>query len=342
VATAKEQEPTVESETYDLSQWEFIDRVPTPDDVKTLLLTLPDWWGVKPVEFADYVQGLPSNKKVMVTQQLGEGRTRKVEQRREVITLYFSVAGRAQMLRAAQEKNGWLVDFEPEPKTPTDIPGYLKDGARIVYREYCEIWAPVPHDVEDSSSYSETARQHGKVTYVKLGRRPGTAWVPEKDGKQAAGSNPYEKVETSARGRALGAWGFGVLPGSGVASLEEMLGAPANREALAAEAHTDGGEVVGRGDGRPEVDRASVLEDLLTTITRIQQLTRRDDYATNAITAQWFKDKTGVDIIGERDPDSDEILVLEWDRVRKTGQLVLARDAFKSRLHTLQAEAEGM
>jgi hypothetical protein len=76
--------------------------------------------------------------------------------------------------------------------------GFLFTEPNLVYREYCNIYK---HD------------ENGEVLF--LGSKPGMSM-----GKQ--GANAFEKIETSARGRSIAAWGFGVLPGSGIASLEEM------------------------------------------------------------------------------------------------------------------------
>ena len=169
-----------------------------------------DVWGIDYSHYADYVQALPQNKKI--TRRLANGA--KDEIYFENWTLYISVAGRLAMLQEMQETHGWVVRFTPEPVTPTGVPGFISLGdtgenGRIIYREYLEI-------LDDDE---------------EIGRRPGTAWVPYEGGSQAAGTNPYEKVETSARGRAIAAWGIGILPGSGIASVEEMQGMWQQKEA---------------------------------------------------------------------------------------------------------------
>ena len=116
----------------------------------------------------------------------------------EVWRLYMTVAGRVAMVQKACEVNGWNVDFSPEANVPENNPaGFLFTEPSLVYREYCNIYT---HDGEQP---------------IFIGSKPGMSM-----GKQ--GNNAYEKLETSARGRAIAAWGFGVLPGSGIASLEEM------------------------------------------------------------------------------------------------------------------------
>lgn len=168
-----------------LTNWEFIDRVPTVEEVKALLESVPDQWGVRVVDFADYVQALPQTKKVKVKMENDRGRKVDVDQYHAVWTLYMSVAGRIAMLRAAAEINDWRVDMSPDPGaggvggyvelTPLeDLPDEGKAG-RIVYREAIMIW-----------------RTAGPVQEC-LGSKTGTAWVPARGGQQAAGSNPFEK-----------------------------------------------------------------------------------------------------------------------------------------------------
>ena len=202
-STGTPEPPDVTSEAASLiEQWEFVGEAPTRDRVTELLSRLPSVWGVKTVDFADYVQALPQRKKIKVPREPGS--TVMIDQYLDCWTLYMSVAGRMKMLEAAAEQNGWMVDFEPEPVTPTGCPGMLQMDERVVYREYVRIEA-------------WTTDEDGTPRIRKLGRKSGTAWVPSRGGSGAVSSNPYEKVETSARGRAIAAWGFGVLPGSGVA-----------------------------------------------------------------------------------------------------------------------------
>lgn len=194
-----------------IANWEFINEIPTTETVHELLDSLPLQWGVRVADYLPYVQALPANKKVKVDVARSDGQgTNKVEQILPIYTLYMTVAGREQMLRAAAEINDWRVDLEPAI-IPNQPPGFLafdvESDRPIVYRETCTIWR---NEGDDGS------------VQVCLGTKSGTAWVPGTGRQQAAKSNPVEKVETAARGRAIAAWGIGVLPGSGVASVEEM------------------------------------------------------------------------------------------------------------------------
>jgi hypothetical protein len=280
------------------SNWEFLREPPSVDAVVKLLRELPPVFGVQTVDFVDFVQPLPQSKKVSRRDDVG----RKVAEYIEAWTLYVSVAGRIKMLNAAQEVNDWEVDFRPEPKTPTGVPGYLQFDERIVYREYVVI--------------SDGAR--------RWGRRPGTAWVPAKGGDAAAGSNPYEKVETSARGRALGAWGFGVLPGSGVASLEEMQGSVGNRAALDAE------PVTRTTRGRPS--REQMIEAVLTTAETLRQLRGQPEEWVIDRLRNFVQGRLGVaDAVGEDG-------LVDWAKL-KDGQIQLLANSLTDAVGEAQAQA---
>lgn len=342
--------------------WEFIDRTPSREEVAALLATLPEWWGVKPADYLDYVQGLPSDKKIKVPVMTATGK-RKEERWFSVVTLYFGVAGRLQMLREAQELNGWRVNFVPEEQTPSGTPGFIDlgvDTGRIVYREYVEIWEPVgiqapqlytkspdpdrprlePDQLvmqEQIPSVTVTpvgARRwfHGQE-FELLGRRPGMAWVPYTGGSQAKGTNPFEKVETAARGRALAAWGFGVLPGSGVASLEEMLGVPANRQGMA-------GEVDQRpatGGGRREKPEELVAQ-ILTFAEEARQLRGESEGWNLTVVRGYVREVANVDVATSVDQDGS---VLEVDLTKvPPAALLLIRNKFKDRVVKLRDDME--
>ena len=240
---------TEENETQDdvhvASSWEFPDDPPAREEVTKRLKELAAWYGgLRPEDYFDYVQALPQRKKIKAP----DGS----ETYKEMWTLYITVAGRQAAINAAAEKNGWRVDFEPEPVTPTGVPGYLQfDKERVVYREYCCIYA----------------KSGGDGDWTLLGRKPGTAWVPGEGGGGAVRTNRFEKVETSARGRAIAAWGIGVLPGSGVASLDEMTTA---QELIKAVQMTPQG-------ARVPKSKDDVLEDARMAIAEYQTATGISD-----------------------------------------------------------------
>jgi hypothetical protein len=292
-------EPAVE-----LQNWEFAGQPPTGDDVRALLESLPDQWGVRPVDYINFVQPLPARKKIKVPvldqngeQRMNRGQPVTADQHIDVWTLYIGVAGRIAMLNAAAAINGWRVDLSPDPgagsvggfieSTPLeDLAAEGKSG-RVVYREACSIWKAFDDGTE-----------------ICLGSKTGTAWVPARGGSQAAGTNPFEKVETSARGRAIAAWGIGILPGSGVASLEEMRGAQQNQRQAQREPRQ-------QAQGAPATNDPEVLRgQALTMLEEIRQLREQDHSEARANLAEYARRTFQFDTLSE---DGEEIL---WDRWR--------------------------
>lgn len=284
--------------TEEVKLWQFFGEPPSADQVADLLLGLPTVWGVDTAEFIEFVQPLPS--RVRVKRPHPTNPAVKVDEYLDTFTLYMSVAGRVKMLERAQAEHSWSVYVEPEPVTPTGMPGYLAWEPRLVHRVYVKI-----------------VGEEGDV-----GVRYGTAWVPFSGGSQAAGSNPFEKVETSALGRALGAWGFGVLPGSGIASLEEMQGLVQNRAGMEAEAD-------------PSAQEAAQTEGdlLMTTLTLLEesrQLRGESDEETKARAGKYVKERFGLEVY---DPGKNE---LDWQRLRR-GQLILMNNAMRETIRQLKA-----
>lgn len=305
VAEPVDAEPTV---TYleRPGQWEFVDEVPTFDQVRQRLATLPPVWGVRHEDYADFIQALPSEKKVKVRR----GAT-KVQESLDIVTVYMSVAGRIQMCRDAQERNSWRVEFVPEEVTPSGAPpGYIRWDERLVYRVWVVIHEPGP----------------GPDGYQLLGRRSGTAWVPSTGGHAAAGSNPYEKVETSALGRALAGWGFGVLPGSGVASYEEMVSAAQNAIAVRS----------GATEPAPRQNQADLIQTVLERANRITELRGESELDMFNRLSTMVAKRYGVDIATARDQDGKAIGV-DLQRMRPA-QLRLYADALGQQLAAIQAE----
>jgi hypothetical protein len=243
------------TEAAPMGSWEFIGDPPTSEQVKALLETLPTIWGIRQETFWEYVQPLSQSKNIATE--------RGVKDFRVVWNLYFTVAGRVAMINQAAIINDWTVSFEPEPNaTP---PGFLEYGDRLVYREYCTIY-----------------RTTSDEELVLFGRRPGTAWVPGSGGSGAVATNRFEKVETSARGRSIAAWGFGVIPGSGIASFDEMLAARDNT----AEPRPRGGQQAGppmprmsRGDMESALRQGIVEYSHLTGVSDDQAAQNTQDYA---------------------------------------------------------------
>jgi hypothetical protein len=291
------------NETSGRLNWEFVDEPPTIEQVQALLESCPPVWGIPMMAVIDYVQAMPATMTTKIRDEHG----RKIAQTHDVWRLYVSVAGRVHQCRLAAEKHGWRVDYEPEPGVP--VPGMLRSDDRIVYREYVTIYVP-PED----SRFAEKL----------LGRKPGTAWVPSSGGKQAAGTNPYEKVETSARGRALAAWGFGVLPGSGIASLEEMQ---------------SGSRAMPDQGPHPEDESqepADLLGDTLTMIEKVRQARGKTPEQMYTEIVAYAHKTFGADIAGEKD-DTGAVTSLNLT-VLKRGQVMLLGNALKQTLQAIQKE----
>ena len=183
------------------------------------------------------------------------------------------------------------------------------DDDRIVYREYATFY--------DKSG-------------LCLGRKPGTAWVPASGGQMAVGSNRYEKVETSARGRALAAWAIGVLPGSGIASLEEMQSAAENRRV----------ERSGPRQAVPARPRQDVVSDVLTKAERVRQLRGQTEEEGMTRLAEYAKKNLGVDIAAEgftSDDGNAVVVALDLSKL-KDGQLTLLENQLTKTLITIEAE----
>jgi hypothetical protein len=103
---------------------------------------------------------------------------------------YMSVDGKTTMSNEDHRKQGKRIDFA-EPKVLIDNPEQLTLQVTITSEIY--------------------------------GTRHGIATSRKKAGTPAERDFPWEVAETSAIGRALAAMGYGLLPGSGLASAEDML-----------------------------------------------------------------------------------------------------------------------
>lgn len=293
----------------DVSQWQFIEpRTPTAEAIKDLLTGLPKIWGVEQARFIDWVQPLPQTMTINKRQESGAVTKQKVQ----AYTLYTSVAGRIKMLNEILAENNWRAEFVPEPHTPSGIPGILAMEDAIVYREYLVIT-----DAEGNL----------------VGRRPGMAWVPSSGQRQnAAQTNPFEKVETAARGRALGAWGIGILPGSGIATVEEMTGARENEAALARQERRQQYGPGGSVPGGPPLDRASILQACQQVIEELRVLRGQTTEESNKKVAEYLEKALGV-----KNSWDDELKIPNWKNVNP-GQLALLLPKLRENLQKEQNE----
>ncbi len=125
--------------------------------------------------------------------RLPDGRVERTE------VAYMSVDGKVAMANEDHRRQGKRLDFE-DPVVLVDNDEQLT----LLVAVNSEIYG----------------RRHGIATSRKIG------------GSEIERRHPWEVAETSAIGRALSAMGYGVLPGSGLASAEDVVRA---REAEAAE-----------------------------------------------------------------------------------------------------------
>lgn len=331
--TAEEPEP---------SRWEFVERVPKVDEVRDLLKSLRPVWGIKAVDYLDYVAALNATKNLK-----RKGR----DNYKEVWNLYMSVAGRQAMLNAAQELNGWMVDQRPTPEVPEGNPvGFIHwDDKRAVYRVDIEIWqALVPASLAQPASdaadfrgwaglWIPSGRPSGMhaMPPVRLGVRSGQAWVPgmpDPAKKDPRISFPFERVETAAIGRCIAHWGLGLLPGSGVSSLDEMIGQQANRDMVSmAEAQTQ------KKESQPELEKEilDLAEDLrlatgkdldqkwMMLVERVKRITSEDVAVA--------RDPAGVPV-----PDESHEIPVDFHRLRPS-QVRLVRNSLRRELEGLEA-----
>jgi hypothetical protein len=168
-----------------------------------------------------------------------------VERYVDTIRLYMQVSGRVRMLADGQEKWGWdVVETQEYPQMDP-----------IVLRMGISIQGDPAAD-----------------GYIR-GIRYGTS-------KGKGGDNAWEKMETAARGRAIGAWGFGVLPGSGIATLEEM------QDAL-----TPG---VTRDERREERSRDDIELSIHAEVEKLRQLRQADPDVIKQGIVEYVRTSLGI------------------------------------------------
>lgn len=177
----------------------------TVDDMMKSLESLSPVFGLRPADYAEFV--LPMTNNVEIKDRQPSGRTIGTGKYESVTKLYFQVAGRQAMLRDCVDRYGWEVDENEMLVT--------EDKFSLVRMEISirGTWNVVIVRQTDAGLF--IAEPDPPIDRPVSGSRWGI-------GKLKGGDSAWEKAETTARGRALGAWGFGLLPGSGLASVEEM------------------------------------------------------------------------------------------------------------------------
>lgn len=306
------------------SSWVFVDAPATLDEVKALLasVTVPFSGGRGPSSdgisqgpelapltmdrYMPYVLPMSNNVKVKVPDANNPQRTN--EEHHVQTTLYTQVAGRLAILADVAERKHWDVDVYPEPTTPTGVPGYLQMDERLVFRVYVEI----------------------SVNGRTIGKRFGTAWAKAQGGFNAEGSNPYETVETSALGRALAQWGFGILPGSGIASVEEMRLA---RQNIGGTPRGARGSRGAPAEATEREDRGDLITSAITKAEELRAIRGMTQDQSDEALAKWILDKFGIEGFVNSTGG------YEW-QLLTDAQIAFLRNTFRDAVAKAKADAE--
>lgn len=310
----------------EIGLWKWYHDQPTEEVVLERLASLPpQFGGIEIVKFADYIVPLPQTETLKIPRP-GSKSTVEVEHKVTTWTLYMSVAGRIEMLEAAQAANGWRVDIVPAPGQGDLGPGFLEVGGMLVYRVQVSIWLPAP-----KSEHTAWRPAGTEPANVPLGTRTGQVWIPSYGPSDRGGgakkSNPVEKAETAAIGRCLGMWGIGILPGSGVASLEEMQSL---RQSMAGDLYPQEPQNV--RDRQPQDKEGGVgeLKELIEELRQMKALTERD--FRNGI-GRYFAEN-----LGARDAVDQATAAVDYRKL-SDGQRTLAINNFRQLLRDAKITA---
>lgn len=246
----------------------FYEDEPTREQLLIKLKTLPKTYSVHVQDYVDFIVALPQKTDV------------SGGQKQKYMTLwmpYVQVAGRLMMFNHDMENRKLFGSIEPEPKVPEgNPPGWIyRDEKRLVYRVNVVIRELV-ENLQEAGAYQTRS-------LIEIGRRSGQAWVPWEGGGFVIMSNRFEKVETSAVGRALAQWGYGVLPGSGVASYDEMQEVSSLVE----------------GKGKPR-EKTALINELKVAIAEYGAVSGRSDEEVKDGVAKKCKEKFQVDITKDK------------------------------------------
>lgn len=252
--------------------WVWVDEKPTVDQMLAKLKSLPDVFGIKAVDFADFV--LPLSQKQNIAEK------GQPKQYVETTRMYMTVAGRAMMLYTAAKLNNWKVVEDWDIINPNPV----------VFR--CKISISWIGDLYD-----------GKREHLHLGIRSGVS-------KAKGDEHAWEKMETAARGRAIAAWGFGVFPGSGIASFEEM-------EEVTA-------EPARRGDTRKNRKRDEIMKDLLAVSEDLRMKLGHDPAEWDQMVVDHVADRLHLELV--KTPQGVDFAPLE------EGNLLRVEQSMKLRL----------
>ncbi len=162
---------------------QFLNQPPTPEQLREALANVPTIEGLDLSEWAEHVTIIPSNKKQASSDWI------------KVYTVYFDVAARIVMARK------WHMD---------------RDATMTLKKKTL--------NAEGNPAADRFFLCSVELESSVLGPAIGYATADLSEaGSGADRTNPIENALTSAMGRALGEWGFGLIPGSGaVASADEI------------------------------------------------------------------------------------------------------------------------
>jgi hypothetical protein len=213
----------------DEARWEWRGDPPSTDDVRASLESLTPVFGLPVIRYVDYVLPMTNREKQDDGTYV------------PVTKLYMQVAGRVKMLADCVRLWGWKAIESERIISPPGEVYILQIGVEITGR--------IPYLSE--GKWGVGTDQDEDLYGIRYGIAKSTGNI--------------EKMETGARGRALGAWGLGILPGSGIASLDEM--------------QTWRDEPV-YGEGRPatkreetvELDRAVLEESIVLRVEQLRQI----------------------------------------------------------------------
>ncbi len=288
-----------------VDQWEWKGDAPTVDQAVERLGTLPPVFGLRTVDYAEFVIPMQNKEKV-------EKDGRDVWE--DTWKLYFQVAGRQTMLRDTVDRFEWEV---------TETEEVLEHGNAMLVRMKITIKGQIPrgesgHPLDWTKfAKADEAIPTGTRHLQRIrGHRYGL-------GSVKSGKSGWEKGETTARGRALGAWGFGLLPGSGLASLDEMQyhnEAEPYDQTQTRRANEE--EVPGTVD--------ELIPIVLTLIEQLRQVKGATDEEARTKTAEFVQHKLGQAILKG---DSLDLTVLN------RGQLILLKNKYEGWIREARAAA---
>jgi len=266
-------------ETVDRESWVWLGEPPSQNEVVEAVSGLKAPWGVKWEPYLDFVLPMPNRQKYEK-----DGVTEYIETWR----LYMQVAGRVMMLNDLAEKK--KLEVEETQNLIQDDPAVLRLGIQL---------QPAFRSWKD-----------GELASGPHGIRYGTS-------KAKGGDSAWEKMETGARGRAIAAWGIGVIPGSGIASVEEMRDLEY------------GYEPKENGDKQT---RTELEDETYVVIEALRQHRQDEDGKLTETLAKYVKDNLGADLL-----DEDGVLTLHK---LKDGQLKLLHRNVKQQAAREMGEIE--